>query len=303
MSSRIMKCASLMDREGKLHIDKITYPKLASPKFDGNRCYIEDGQAKSSSGKPIRNEFIRSTLSIAELNGLDGELIVGSTTAPDVRRVTSSGVSRKDGDPDFRLFVFDVLSMPNYAFFERLSVARDICIDQYEFCRISYVPHVRVDNLEQVLLYEQQQLNAGYEGVILRDPNAPYKQGRSTLKQNWALKLKRFVDAEAEIIGCYEREHNDNEATTDEHGYTKRSSHSANKRGAGDLGGFIVRDLKTRVEFSVGTGFTAEQRRQYWADQAHIIGSIITYKHFPVGAKDKPNLPSFVAFRDAEDMS
>jgi DNA ligase-1 len=294
---RPMKCESLMGREGKLHLDKITFPKLASPKFDGNRCYIEDGQAKSSTGKPIRNEYIREMLSDPALNGLDGELIVGSPTAKDVRRATTSGVSSYTGRPDFQFYVFDnFLLSHNFAMrTEMVNVLR-----RNEF--VTPVPHELLFNLPDVEEYECKVLEQGYEGVILRCPNAPYKQGRSTLKENWALKLKRFVDAEATIIDTYERMHNDNEATKNEHGYTSRSSHGENKRPAGDLGGLTVRDLKTGVEFNVGTGFDAAERVALWDKRDNIVGKIITYKHFPIGAKDKPNLPSFVSFRDPEDM-
>lgn len=102
-----MKCESLMDKSGYIHIDKVVYPKFCSPKYDGNRCYIQDGVALSSSGKPIRNDCIRESLSMRILEGFDGELVVGSPTAKDVRRATSSGVGRKAGKPDFTFYVFD----------------------------------------------------------------------------------------------------------------------------------------------------------------------------------------------------
>ena len=43
-------------------------------------------------------------------------------------------------------------------------------------------------------------LNAGYEGLMLRDPNGIYKFGRSSVKENILLKVKEFMDDEAEII-------------------------------------------------------------------------------------------------------
>lgn len=298
---RPMKCESLMDREGVLHLDKVVFPKLVSPKFDGNRCYIEGGEAKSSTGKPVQNHHIREILSDSRLNGLDGEIIVEDPCAKDVRRKTSSSVARRDGQPGFTFFVFDNFIRP-YGFAERTRYASWVCDGVKDLGVVWYVEHKLVTNRQELLAFEDWALTSGYEGVILRDPNAPYKQGRATLKQNWALKLKRFVDAEAAIIGSYERMHNDNEATKNEHGYTERSSHKDNKRSAGDLGGLEVRDIKTGVEFCVGTGFSGDERARLWERRASILGKIITYKHFPVGAKDKPNLPSFVAFRDEDDM-
>lgn len=293
-----MKCASLMTPDGVVHLDDVMYPKLVSPKFDGNRCYVEDGVALSSSGKPIRNLHIRKMLSDSDFNGLDGELIVGSPTAKDVRRATTSGVSRAEGEPDFTFFVFD--DFRNSGCFEtRLEGIPTMRYPDY----IVPVEHVKVLDIAQLLVYEHEVLEQGYEGVIIRCPKAPYKQGRSTVKQNWALKLKRFLDGEAVVTGYYERQHNDNEKTTNEHGYSERSSHKENKRPAGDLGGLEVRCIKSGVEFKVGTGFDAATRQHLWLFRERLVGRLLTYKHFPIGAKDKPNLPSFVAFRDTEDMS
>ena len=297
-----MKCTGLMNKDGTLNLDKITWPKMASPKFDGNRCYVENGEAKSSSGKPIKNNHIRRILSNPLYNGFDGELIVGESTAPDVRRATHSGVSRKDGEPDFSFHVFDDFGF-NGHFKSRLAISlsriRQVAPDD----PIYHVTHTLLHSLEELEAYEAKVISRGYEGVVLRDPYAPYKEGRSTLKQNWALKLKRFLDGEAVVIGYYERMHNDNPQTRNDHGKAERSSHKANLRPAGDLGGLEVRDLVTQVEFKVGTGWSAEERKELWQNRDKLLGQVLTYKHFPVGAKDKPNLPGFVSWRGEEDMS
>jgi DNA ligase-1 len=148
-------------------------------------------------------------------------------------------------------------------------------------------------------------VNLGYEGAIVRDPRAPYKEGRSTVKQGWMLKVKRFADDEAEVIGTVEQMRNDNEATVDELGYTKRSHHKEGKTAAGVLGALSVRGTTGQfkgVEFEIGTGFTAEQRRNLWAGREYLIGKLVSYKYFPVGVKDKPRFPTFKAFRDRRDI-
>jgi len=173
-----MKSESLMDREGTLHLNKIIFPKLVSPKYDGNRCYIENGEAKSSSGKPIRNDFIRESLSMDLLSGFDGELIVGSPTAVDVRRKTSSGVGTKTGEPDFRFYVFDNYLVKGH-FETRLNELRNH-VDIAQHPRVLFVRHKHVYTLADLLRYESEVLHAGYEGVMLRCLAAPYKEGRST---------------------------------------------------------------------------------------------------------------------------
>jgi DNA ligase-1 len=137
----------------------------------------------------------------------------------------------------------------------------------------------------------------GYEGVILRAPHAPYKFGRSTVREGYLLKVKRFQDSEAQIIGYEEEMHNGNEATINALGYTERSSHAENRTGKGTLGALVVRDLVTKVEFKIGTGFTPAERLKIWALRHEHLDDVVKYRFFPVGVKDKPRHPSFLGFR------
>lgn len=138
--------------------------------------------------------------------------------------------------------------------------------------------------------------------VMLRHPDGPYKHGRSTAKEGWLLKVKRFEDSEARIIGFSELMHNANEAKRNELGHLERSSKKAGKQGAQVLGSFIVKDLKTGVEFDIGTGFTASQRQELWNVGDNLLGRIIKYKSQPTGVKDKPRFPVFLGFRDNRDL-
>jgi len=153
-----------------------------------------------------------------------------------------------------------------------------------------------------ILTWEESYLAAGYEGVMLRHPDGPYKHGRSTAKEAWLLKVKRFVDAEAKVIGYSEAQHNANEAKRNELGQLERSSHKAGKVGKQTLGALMVKDLKTGVEFDIGTGFTESQRQLLWAQGDNLIGKVVKYKSQPTGVKDKPRFPVFLGFRDKVDM-
>ena len=106
-----------------------------------------------------------------------------------------------------------------------------------------------------------------------------------------------------EIIGFEELMHNANVAEVDERGYTKRSTAKDNLEGTNTLGSFLVRDIHTGVAFSIGTGFTQEQRSDFWKYKQHYLGCFVKYKFFPGGMKDKPRFPVFLGFRDQEDMS
>jgi hypothetical protein len=136
--------------------------------------------------------------------------------------------------------------------------------------------------------------------LILRDHNEKYKMGRSTASEQGMLKLKRFLDAEAEVIGFQERMHNGNEATTNELGRTSRSSHKSGKSGRGDLGALIVRTPEG-IEFGIGSGFDDNTRQSIWANQDDYLGRLVKYKYFPLGSKDAPRHPVFLGWRDRSD--
>jgi DNA ligase-1 len=141
---------------------------------------------------------------------------------------------------------------------------------------------------------------------MIRDPHGLYKFGRATAKSGELLKIKRFVDDEAVVVGVEELMHNENEAKTNALGRTERSTAKAGLRGAGTLGKLIVR-RQDGVEFGIGTGFTAQQRADLWDHRRRrgpLVGKLVTYKHFAnAGVKDAPRFPVFKAFRDATDLS
>ena len=277
--------------------DKVNFPVLLSPKLDGVRCLIIKGRAMSRSLKEIPNKYVQDVLGTNELDGLDGELIVGSPTAPDAYRKTVSAVMSEDGEPAFKFHVFD-----NYLhvgdFQARLRSAFHMGSKYKSF--IAPVPHSLCVEDVDLLNYEEDYVVEGYEGVMLRDPAGAYKFGRSTMREGGLLKLKRFVDAEAVIVGREERMENLNPRQMDELGRNRRSSHKAGKRGMGTLGALIVQDCKTKVQFSIGTGFDDAERARLWGMNLH--GVIVKYKSQPTGVKDKPRFPVYLGMRDARDM-
>jgi DNA ligase-1 len=284
-----------------LDLSKTSWPLYASPKLDGIRATVVDGKLLSRSLKPIQNKYISYMLSQDRLSGLDGELIVGDVTAKDVFARSTSGVMRQEGEPSFTFFVFDDY-LENDQWVSRWGALQRRC----------NCIHPRIQLLKQELLYgeieldrfEAQCIAKGYEGVITRRADAPYKFGRSTPKEGYLSKVKRFEDSEALVIHVVEEMFNGNEVETNELGRTKRSSAQAGKVGKNTMGALTVRDLKTGVEFNIGTGFTAAERAGWWDGRVgHIARTIVKYKFFPVGVKDAPRHPVYLGVRLPEDMS
>lgn len=285
------------------------FPVLASPKLDGIRAMVRNGVVVSRTLKPIPNRHVQKLFGRPELDGLDGELIVGSPTDPNAMQATTSGVMMTNGEPDVRYHVFDVTFMGDVGFNRRLDAAAIRAAGQD---RVHVVGHSVAKNQGELDDFEAWCLAEGYEGAMVRDPMGAYKNGRSTAKEGGLIKLKRFEQSEAVVVGFEERMHNGNVATVDALGHTKRTTHQANKTGLGDLGALVcsMSDYneatgysENRVVFNIGTGFTAATRAAMWANRDELIGKVVTFKHFAAaGVVDAPRFPVFVGFRHPEDM-
>jgi DNA ligase-1 len=167
------------------------------------------------------------------------------------------------------------------------------------------VPQI-ANSWDDVAELEAAALAAGHEGVMLRKLDAPYKCGRSTFNEGILVKVKRFNDQEARVVGVEEQMHNENERQRDAFGRTKRSTAQEGKTAAGVLGALVVVGVGgdyAGVQFNVGTGFTAAQRVHLWQHRAKLTGELVTVKYFPTGTKDAPRFPTFKGFRDARDLS
>jgi len=278
----------------------------ASPKIDGLRAVVNNGVVLSKTLKPIPNKQVQRMF--GHLHGADGELTVGmaSKNYPDddvydrSRGILMTGKDIPDADVQFHIFDrWDVGFTPTR---ERIN-----CIPQKwrDMLGVNVVTHELIINQSDLDEAEQRALRMGYEGLMLRQYDAPYKYGQSTEKEGFLLKLKRFQDSEAMITCVIEQEQNTNAATVNELGYSKRSSAQSGKVGKGTLGAFMVRDLTTGVEFSVGNGkgLTSQLRQQLWEQKDELVGKIITYTFQEIGTKDAPRLPQFKGFRDLIDIA
>lgn len=283
---------------------ELSFPLIASPKLDGIRCLTTGDAAMSRSWKPIPNAHVQKLLSAFCLQGLDGECMVGEATSADAYRATSSGLMSYDGAPSFTYWVFDTWQS-DLPFVKRLNLVQqhiEKVNEAQPHIPVKYLPHQIILNNEELLRYESEVLAQGYEGVMLRHPNGPYKTGRSTAKESYLMKLKRFTDGEAIVIGFEELMHNANELEEDELGYAKRTSHKDNKVPMNMLGALVVKDCQSDIVFSIGTGYTKAQRIAMWQSRAEIIDQIIKYKHFEGGVKIAPRFPVYLGFRNSIDM-
>src|SRR5262245_60556482 len=279
-------------------ITKVRLPALASPKLDGIRCVIRDGKPVTRSLKPIPNRYVRDLL--IGLPPFDGELLVGDPVARDTWNATQSGIMSEHGKPDFRYFAFDMMcDAPKAPFVQRHKRMSDL-IDA-ELGRNWLVPldHIPIANLPELEAYEAKAVELGFEGIMLRNPGGLYKHGRSTMREQGLLKIKRFNDAEAIVIAVVERETNLNPSMTNALGLTQRSSSKRGKKAPGSMGSLVCRlSVPGRpTEFEIGTGFDEAMRSSIWAAQAEWIGACVKFKYQTLSPDGVPRFPVFLGLR------
>ena len=234
---------------------------LVSEKLDGVRG-IWDGQTlRFRSGKTISAPAW--FLDRLPKRPLDGELWMGRGTFERLSGIVRREIPDEAEWRQVRYMIFELPGAPG-TFTQRAALIREIV-------KQANVPWLR--EIEQFQVVDRNSLQkrmtevvmAGGEGLVLHRADAPYETGRS----DTLLKMKPWEDAEAVVIG-----------------------HLPGKgRHAGKMGALRVR-AKDGREFSLGTGFTDEQRRD-----PPPVGATVTYRYHDLTRKGLPRFASFLRVR------
>ena len=309
-----MSAISPMLACGLDNLEDLRFPCLVSLKLDGCLALIVDGVVQTRSGKPFPSETVQKLFGRSDLNGLVGEIIVGPPNVPTTFNTTTGAVRAKKlpagvTEEMFHFYVYDYWDSTS-VYCERQHLIEDVVVyySKSDNKNITILKQEWCESYEELLELEKTALEMGYEGLIARDPYGFYKNGRCTPKSQTLVKVKRFQQDEATIIGVEELMHNENVATTNELGHTERSGHKENLVGGNTLGALVCK-TQGGVEFRIGTGFSAAQRKQLWKMKDSLIGEIVTFKSFTVGEMNGvPRLPvaknisEFIGLRMKEDM-
>lgn len=302
---------------------KIRFPVIAQPKIDGVRALNMEGMLTGRSLKQHANRYVTSFFSHADMIGFDGEMAAEHECHPDLCRLTTSALSRIDGQPFVLWWVFDYVTeqTKDLSYSERHAA---LTAKVREFHRagagihpsqyLRVVPSVLVHNMGELLAFDHRCLDMGYEGTIIRDPNGKHKQGRSTVREGGLLRIKRFIDAEIVVTEILEGEVNGNEAQVNELGLQFRSSHQDNMVPNGMVGAMMGRLLADVVSngtvlfkageiVKVGAGkMPHDDRLKFFQNPSLIIGKLAKFKMFPNGVYNKPRFPTFQSLRSDSDV-
>ena len=148
---------------------------------------------------------------------------------------------------------------------------------------ISLVPHIVVDlDTEEgkttLLEYANEQVNAGYEGIMIKHTDAPYECKRNTF---W-LKWKPVHDYDLTIIAVEE----------------------GTGRNQDRMGALVCEGIDDgkHIVVNVGSGYTDGEREAYWKDKNSIIGRTVVVMADAITQNQDGSyslrFPRFKTFRD-----
>lgn len=283
-------------------LDALPYPLWASPKLDGYRVMGQRDKAVSRKGIEYRNLALREMFASrkGQLEGLDGEAVVGPPWAPDVFNRTQNCINSgsEAAAAEFRrhgaYWVFGLYDLGGGHAFQGVEEMYECLKRNYSRQdKVRIVTQKLIRKRSQLLSFEATQLEKGYEGVMLARadregyPQKPGKENRSTLREFDLVKLKRFDYGDARIIAPRYLVHNQNEERTATG--ARRSAKAGKVIDSKRIGKVDVFETKTKALFSL-TVSTNELRNKgfdWWQRQ---VGKVIRYKFQLCGTLNAPRI-------------
>lgn len=167
---------------------------LAERKLDGIRGYTRDGRLFSRSGTDITAKFPELDLPGPDVDGeivaIDGDL---STVTARVQRTGTFNIEMGARMAPVRLHAFDVLTFEGEDLRDRPLTAR---AGHLHAATKDHDGIVTVEPHDDPAGLWETALANGWEGIVVKDPTAPYPEGRTG---DW-LKAKAWEEAEFPII-------------------------------------------------------------------------------------------------------
>jgi len=281
------------------HEEKVVGRKLIEVKLDGVRVITivrSDGRVDmfSRNGKELVNfpHIAEQISSVIKQKGssksmdvvLDGEIM--SSSFQDLMKQ----VHRKDNVEagDAILNLFDVLPLEDFekGIYNKDQTTRSSMVkfwveqNQHLIPNVTYVANelVDLDTEEGQARYKeinQKAIDGGYEGIMLKDPLAPYECKRSVA---W-LKLKPFIEVSLTVVATEE----------------------GTGKNVGKMGALVCEgvDDGKNIRVNVGSGFTDEQRDDFW--NCRVDGQVVEVRADAITQNQDGTyslrFPRFKAFR------
>jgi DNA ligase-1 len=286
--------------------------KRLEPKLDGVRALfvvnIQDNISSiacySRNGKSFENfthievEIVNKAKEIAGrlakhigTNALDGFVLDGEVVGKSFNDLMKQARRKTDVKAeDSTMYVFDVLPLSefreghcNAQLHKRIKALEECRAVFDEMPGVDLLPHLMVDldtaeGRDQFSRYANDQVNAGFEGIMIKDLDAPYECKRSTFWMKW----KPVITVDLEVIDVEE----------------------GTGKNIGRLGALVcsgIDDGRT-ITVNCGSGFTDIQRDDIWTNRNMVRGQTAEVLADAVSKNQDGTyslrFPRFVRFRD-----
>lgn len=302
----IFGCQLASNSEGR---PEMKGTKRLEPKLDGVRALFtvipgDDGECTiicfSRNGKVFENfthieDQIRanfSRLARGHMNALvDGFVLDGEVIGNTFQELMRQARRKSDVQADDSVFnIFDIIPLADFRrghwnaqLEKRIKILENIRHVIDDMPNVELLPHIMVDldtaaGKNQLERYAKDNVNAGFEGIMIKEMTAPYLCKRST---DW-MKWKPTITVDLEVIGVEE----------------------GTGRNQGRLGALVCAGVDDGKEISVnvGSGFSDGDRDDYWTNRNVVIGrtaevlcDVITQNQ---DGTYSLRFPRFVRFRD-----
>ena len=272
----IFGCQLATNSEGRPEMKGI---KRLEPKLDGVRvllmvipsdfgdvttiCFSRNGK-QFDNFTHIEEQVRENWIKIARghqnalINGfvLDGE-VIGNTFQELMRQARR----KSDVQADDSVFnIFDIIPLSDFReghwnsqLHKRINILEHIRHVVDTMPNVELLPHIMVDldtaaGKDQLERYAKDNVNAGFEGIMIKELQAPYICKRST---DW-MKFKPVYDYDLTVIGIEE----------------------GTGKNQGRMGALVCEgvDDDKHITVNVGSGYTDVERQSYWDDKESVIG-------------------------------
>jgi DNA ligase-1 len=287
------------------HENKVAGKKLIEVKLDGVRVITvvrKDGRVEqfSRNGKELVNfENIKAQISaVVKKNPPKYDLVLDGEVMSSSFQDLMKQVHRKSdvAADDAVLHLFDMCPLDKFleGRWDKDQSTRSAYVRNWILQHEENLPNVTALENEEVDLdspegkkrfieINQYAIKGGYEGIMIKDPKAPYECKRTT---SW-LKLKPFIEVSLTVTALEE----------------------GTGRNVGKLGAFVcegVDDGKT-IRVNVGSGFSDSDRDTFWANHVEldsIVGQIVEVRADAITQNQDGSyslrFPRFLRFRGFE---
>lgn len=271
---------------------------IASRKIDGLRCIIylgDDGKLHTSSrGATNYDSAMFEILTHPALiklfknnKGLmlDGECYHHGYTLQQINSIARTQKVAKDLEI-LQFYWYDIVDLNN-PFKTRLAKMKSLASELKEYgseiswepdrvfkeneLRIQFVPQVEVSGWDNMMKLHNEYVSEGWEGLVIRDPERPYKPNGRT---NDMIKIKVYKDDCFKVVGK-----------------------EAGLRGSEDM--VFIMQMPDGRTFKAKPFGDREQKQEYWINfEEKYNGHIGECKFFYYSDDGIPLQPAFKAFRD-----